>query len=393
MSSVLPVSSLPPTHRALRQDVYARPPTIQHIPTPQATPGSAVLRVEVAGVISYLRDVYNGVRKYPYPVPLTIGTSAIARVVALGPDATSLKPGDLCLLDITIRGRDDIDRSASATFLSAIHEGFSEGSKKLMHGEWRDGCYAEYVKWPLENCFVLNEKKLLGPKEEGGLGYAVEDLMFMSRLMVPYGGLGPSCIDLKPGETVLLSPATGGFGRGAVQLCLEMGAGKVICMGRNQKMLQDLKQAAGPDKGGRVVCLPLTGDFDTDLKAIQSVGEPVDVYFDISPPAAKDSGHLKAGIFAMRNGGRACLMGGIQGDVALPHSRIMHSDLTIKGKWMYEKTDVKRMVQMVESGVVKLNTPFPLGWKVARKYKLEEWEKAFDEAANADREVDVLIEP
>ena len=57
---------------------------------------------------------------------------------------------------------------------------------------------------------------------------------------------------------------------------------------------------------------------------------------------------------ALRKGGRCVLMGGIMGDVALPHSRIMHWGIMIKGKWMFEAVDVRRMINLVETGVVSL---------------------------------------
>jgi hypothetical protein len=33
---------------------------------------------------------------------------------------------------------------------------------------------------------------------------------------------------------------------------------------------------------------------------------------------------MKSAIMALRHGGRVSLMGGIHGDVAIPHSRVMH---------------------------------------------------------------------
>lgn len=58
-----------------------------------------------------------------------------------------------------------------------------------MRGEWRDSTYAEYAKVPLENCTALDEKRLLGPVEDGGLGYSEEALAYISSLLVPFGGL------------------------------------------------------------------------------------------------------------------------------------------------------------------------------------------------------------
>lgn len=92
-----------------------------------------MVQVLTAGVISYIRDIYNGKRNYPFPTPLVAGTSAIGRVVAVGPDAVKLKPGDLVFVDCTIRARDSDD-----IFLAAISQGFGEGSAKLMRDVWRD---------------------------------------------------------------------------------------------------------------------------------------------------------------------------------------------------------------------------------------------------------------
>lgn len=91
-----------------------------------------------------------------------------------------------------------------------------------MRGEWRDWTYAEYAKVPLENCFPLDEERLLGPIEEGGLGYRVENLTQIPRLLVPNGGLKD--INLQAGETIIIAPATGMFGGRAVDVALAMGA-------------------------------------------------------------------------------------------------------------------------------------------------------------------------
>lgn len=37
------------------------------------------------------------------------------------------------------------------------------------------------------------------------------------------------------------------------------------------------------------------------------------------------------------HGGKVSLMGGIRDDVPIPHSVVMHSDLTLKGKWIFER--------------------------------------------------------
>lgn len=150
-------------------------------------------------------------------------------MAALGSDATSLREGQLVYVDCVIRGRDD----PSSLFLSAIHEGSSDGSRKLMRDLWRSGIFAEYARMPLENRIKLNEVRLC---EE--LGYSVTDLIYLSHLLVSYGGF--RSLGLEPGETVIISPATGGYGGAGVQVAVAMGA-RVIAIGRREVELERLK--------------------------------------------------------------------------------------------------------------------------------------------------------
>jgi threonine dehydrogenase-like Zn-dependent dehydrogenase len=353
---------LPKTHRALVLTSTDKPPIVQTVPTPQPGPGSVILRILTANVISYMRDIYNGKRNYAYPIPLTIGTSAIGRVAAVGPDATSLKPGQLVLYDVTIRGRDD----PSNVFLLGVHQGFSTGSAKLMEGEWRDATYAEYCKAPLENCHVLHEERLCGKVENGGLGYSIEDLAVISRLLVPYGGLRD--IGLKAGETIIVAPATGPFGGAAVSDALAMGA-RVIAMGRN---VDALKRLSGLSE--RVKTVQITGDEKGQTEELKKYG-PVNAFFDISPPEAANTTHIKSAIMALKSGGRVSLMGGIRGDIAIPYFTVVHKDLLLKGRWTYPREAVGELIKMVEVGVLRIGDG--VGFRTIGKFGLEQWDAAF----------------
>jgi threonine dehydrogenase-like Zn-dependent dehydrogenase len=356
-------TQLPVTHKALVLHKTGEPLIIEEIPTPVAGPGSVVVRVLAASIVSYIRDVYGGSRGYSYPTPLVTGSSAVGRIVASGPDASSLKPGDLVFVNSFILARDD----PANCFLWGIHSGPSEGSQKLMAGEWRDASWAEYAKAPLENCAKLDEEKLLGQMK-----YSLEQLTYIGTALVPYGGLKD--VDLRPGETVVICPATGQFGGAAVHVALAMGAGKVIAMGRNAGKLGEVKKLSD-----RVEVVPLTGDVTHDAAEIQKLGE-VDVFYDISPPEAGNAPHLKSALMALRTGGRVSLMGGVQQDVPFPHALIMFKNITLKGKFMYNREDITAVIKMVQSGLLKLDASN--GIKVAGTYGLEDWDEAFTAAAN-----------
>ena len=367
---------LPPYQRALVQREYAKPLQVETILTPRPSPGSAIIQVIVTNVLSYMGDIYNGKRKYPYPTPIVPGISAVGRVAAVGPDSVSLEEKQLVLIDAMIRGRDD----PSAIFLFGLHEGGSEQSQKLMRGEWRDSTYAEYVKVPLENCVPVSENILCRPRSDGGLGYAVEKLAFVTSLLVPYGGFRD--IGLAPGETVIISPATGAFGGAAVLLALAIGA-RVIAMGRNTEALTKLRAI-----NSKVKTVRITGNQDEEVAALRTFG-PADALLDISPPEASKSTHLQSAILSLRRGGRASLMAGYHEDVAIPYRTVMRKDIQLRGKWMYNREDAAMLVKLLESGILKLGDED--GVTIVGSYPFEEWQEAFRQAEKNARVGQVVL--
>ncbi|CAI7629943.1 unnamed protein product [Penicillium pancosmium] len=350
------MKSPPATCRALVLNAIGEPLLLETRPTPQPTSGSAVIKILAAAVLSYSRDIYNGTRKYELATPSVPGSGAIGRVAAIGPDAAKLQVGDLVFIDIYIRGRDDYSVGA----LSGINDGHSEASKRMMRGEWRDSTYAEYARLPLENCFSLNEKRLLGSPTEGGLGYTIDELLYVAVQLVPFGGL--RSIGLAVCDKVIISPATGAFGSAAVQVALAMGA-SVIAMGRNNEALENLKSKLSPDASeDRIQLIQITNDLQQEVEALAKLG-PADAFFDTSP----------------QHSGRICLMGGAMGDMAIPASPVVRRNLTIKGKWMYERDDILKLIQMVESGALKLGRE--AGCRIVGRFPMEKWKEAFDAAA------------
>ena len=190
-------ANLPKTMRALVLTSRSSPATVEVIPTPHPTLGSAIVRIHAVKIISYAREVFNGTRPYPFPTPLVPGSSAIGHIAATGPDTTKLKVGDLVFVDTLIRGRDD----SSVLYLAGVHEGFSQGSQKLMQDVFRDWTLAEYCRAPLENLARLDERRLTGDPRDGGLGFELERLCYIGTLLVPYGGLKD--IELQAGQTVI----------------------------------------------------------------------------------------------------------------------------------------------------------------------------------------------
>ncbi|PHH84441.1 hypothetical protein CDD83_1937 [Cordyceps sp. RAO-2017] len=352
--------TLPDQHRALVLESRESGFELKTLPTPQLDPGSAIVRIDAAGILPYHDKV---IRHYPFPTPLVGGFSAIGHVAAVGPDGVSLEPGQLVYVDCVVHARDDPD----ALFLSAILEGFTEGSKRLMRHVWRDGSYAEYMKVPLENCIPINEHRLC--KE---LGYSIPELVYMAYLLVPYGGLKD--IEIVPGETVVVCPATGGYSGAAVQVAVAMGA-RVIAMARNEEKLALLKEHVGrASPGAEIETALVTGDEGKDAAALRALGT-IDAVLDLTPSSAAASTHTKSAIRALRRGGRVSLMGATENIGA---GEIMPNNITLKGKMMYERADIVRFVKMLERGLFARGKSFV----DVKRFALDEWEQGLKAAAD-----------
>jgi alcohol dehydrogenase len=289
-------------------------------------------------------DIVSGARRYNIALPAVLGGGAVGRVAALGPDATRLKVGDWVLCDPTLRSRDDA-RTPDIALQGIIARG--PGGETLQR-RYRHGAFAEKMLAPLENLNPLGD---IAP-DEAPLWCAT------STALVPYGGL--LAIDFRPGEILAVSGATGNFGGAAVMLALAMGASAVIALGRNAEVLGGLERRFG----SRVRAVTFSGDAEVDSARIQAAAHgPVDAVLDILPPQA-DPSATRAAILAMREFGRAVLMGGQGHELAIPYNWLMRNSITIRGQWMYPRSANASLIAMARSGLLDLKAfeiaAFPL---------------------------------
>ncbi|EFA85268.1 isopropanol dehydrogenase [Heterostelium album PN500] len=362
------MESTPTTQKALVLHARDKPMSLEQVPIPRAKAGQAVVRVLAADIVPYMNEVLTGALPYPLSLPMTPGNTAIGRVHEVGPDSVLLKPGQLVLCDITIRGRDN----PHVTILFGIHGGGYPEAQKLMDGEWRNATYAEYTTLPLENLYRLNEDVLTNQFK-----YSISDLCLLPVYLVPFGGLSDG--EVKPGEVVIVAPATGRFGGGAVAVALAMGA-TVIAAGRNKSALELLEKIHGHT--GRLKTVVVTGDEAANAKAFKEASpNPLgaDVYIDFSPFASAGNTLLNSGVAALRPSGRAVIMGGVSGNITLPYLDIMFRSIRIQGRFMYDRKHIIQLIQMVESGLLKLGTH--VGVTTTKEYKLETINEALSEAS------------
>ncbi|KAJ6153607.1 hypothetical protein N7470_006566 [Penicillium chermesinum] len=265
---------------------FGQPLEIHTKPDPPIGTGEVLVEVVAAQIYHYTNEVLSGARKYLLPAPVTPGCGGIGRVIATGPDATTLQPGDWVFCDPT---RQPLQPGHRAAGWSAR----GPGGQKIQ-AYHRDGTFASRVRVPTENAIPIGEI------EDAEAGHWCA----LAALLIPYGGL--LAMEFRAGETLLVSGATGPLGGATVLLALAMGAREVIAVGRNEGKLAQLRERLGP----RVVPVKLSGDSEKDIAAMKAAAAGgIDAVLDFLPPAASAT-VARSAIMAVRPYGRVVLMGG-----------------------------------------------------------------------------------
>ncbi|KAK5079606.1 hypothetical protein LTR24_009111 [Lithohypha guttulata] len=228
---------------------------------------------------------------------VTPSSSCIARIKSVGPDATSLKGGQLVFVDFWNQSRDNTDDS--------ILQGYMGGNTTLEKA---------WSSVPLEHTWTLNEELLTSK-----LGYSYVDLAYLGTVCVPLAGLLD--IHVRPGDTVVVAPATGASGRFSTVQC--------------------------------------TGDVDKDAASILAVctnPKGADALIDFSPPQSAGSKHLVSCFSALRPHGKATLMGAVFSNVEVPYWLVMRNNIKIQGRYMFDRWHGEQAIKLIESGYLKLGS-------------------------------------
>jgi len=317
---------------------FGSPLAIEAAPDPALGTGEVVIDVAATRVLSYANEVFSGERKYLLELPVIPGPGGIGRVRAIGPDATHLAIGDWVYCDPTVRSRDD----ALAPDITLQAWSAREAGGLRLQRHFRHGSFAEQMMVPTENV------KRIGVIDEADAA----QWCALGTLLVPYGGFVAA--NLRPGETVLVSGATGNFGSSAVAVALAMGAACVVAPGRNETVLDDLKRRFGH----RLRTVKLCGNEDEDRERMkQAAPGGIDCVLDILPPSAPAIA-ARAAIMAVRPYGRVALMGGVgmlgSAGLELPYPWIMRNCITIHGVWMYPPEAAASLIALIRSELLPL---------------------------------------
>jgi alcohol dehydrogenase len=343
--------------------------SLQDIPVPEPRPGSVLIRMHAAALLSYLRKYVQGqLPAYTAPQkPFTIGTNGVGEIAAVGRDVWHLKPGQRVVMTPHLVAHENV--ADPGQILIALTSLSPAAESQL--ADWADGTLAEYALMPAAAVTPV----------EGLDHIPATQLAAATRFIVPYGGLLRG--RLAVGETLVVNGATGAFGTAAVLLGVALGASRVVAAGRRPDALATIARVGG----SRVATVVLRGDVQEDARALrEAAGGGAHLSFDMVGQA-RDPNATLAALHSLRRGGRLVLMGSMNTELPIPYTQLMFNNWEILGQFMYPADAYRRLLGLVRSALLDLALLRPL------EYSLPELPAAMDAAAAAGNFEYVVVKP
>lgn len=319
---------------------------IDNIPIPDVRPTDVLVEVKAAGVVPNLRNVVTSYPKwFPYlplpKFPAIFGLDSAGVVAAVGSQIRSgIEPGDRVYINpglscgscLACRRADPINCPAY-TFQGYF--GFGQGSEQVFE-DYPYGGFGQFLTAPAANLVKLPES--ISFEQAARFGY----------LGTAYAALEKA--QFAPGQSVLIDGATGTLGLCAVVLALAMGASKIFGTGRNEELLERIRNLDPT----RVIPLTLGGLPIADSVMAATGAYGVDVLIESLGANAPPSTVLDS-FEALRRGGIGVNIGGVADPVALDPFRLMCLQKSFVGSLWFTAAQGEDMVALADAGLLDLS--------------------------------------
>ena len=293
--------------------------TIEEVPTPRVGPGEVLVRVAACGIcrtdLEYLKEI-----KTPKEPPIILGHEPSGVIEEVGEEVNLFRKGDRVVISCILPcGRCPACRSG--------HQNLCPSAEVI--GATRDGAFAQFVAVPQDAVYPLPDELPLA--ECAILGDAIA---------TPYHAL-VDIARVKPGDVVAIFGASGGLGLAATEIASSLGA-TVIGIGRQAWKLEKAKEFGASE----VISTLEVPRVEKEINRITSGGA------DISLDASGIPSLIEAACKSTKPGGKVVVMGFSFNKIEIAINRLMWLEHSIHGSKNYHPDDLKRIVQMVQKGML-----------------------------------------
>jgi len=338
------------TMLAARLHGPGEPFQVEQVPVPEPRHGEVLVRVAAAGLIPNMKAVVSGKHWYRLPpLPAVYGLDAAGTVERLGPGVVGVATGERVYVNPVLgcgacpgclRGKPMQCQSF------ALRGYFSTGpAGDVLQGAYPNGAFAQFITAPAHSLVRLPATVTFAQAARFGyLGTAYHALRDV--------GAGP-------GGSVVVNGVTGTLGVACTLLALAMGAAKVVGTGRNAAVMAEVERLAPR----RVVTTDVRRpDLAAWIKA-QTGGFGAEAMVDCQGRGA-GIGQVEAALKGLAKGGKATVIGAVEGAAALDYSWLLGNCVSVSGSNWFTTAEGQGMADMAGCGALDLSAwetrAFPL---------------------------------
>src|SRR5262249_11944488 len=302
--------------RAVRLVQVGKPLEQADIPIPEIGSQDVLIRIAAAGICHSDVHYRAGISKID-DLPLTLGHEIAGRVKEVGSDVTNVSAGDRVCVHYLVH-------CGTCEFCLRGLEQFCRSGQMI--GKHRDGGYAEFIKVPGRNAFVLPDQI---PLEIGAI--------MMCSSATAFHALNKA--RLKPGESVAIF-GFGGLGFSALQLARAFDCDQIYVVEINQAKLASAKLLGA---------IPIDETKGNPVEQISDAtnGKGVDVSLELIGSAKT----MQQAVQCLRARGRAALVGLTAESVSIfPYTELINKEAEIIGVSDHLTAELPTLIEFARSG-------------------------------------------
>lgn len=296
------------------------PLRLENVPEPELEAGEILVKVAACGLChTDLHYIDHGTPTVKKP-PLILGHEATGTVAQLGPEVSNVREGERVLLPAIL----------TCGYCAACRAGRENICQHMrMFGNDVDGAYAEYVKAPAKDVFIL----------PAGIPL-IEGCIIADAVTTPYHAV-KNRAEVRPGDSVVVF-GCGGVGLNVVQFA-NLAGGRVIAVD-----ISDEKLAWARQLGASETLNPRQGEVARAVRKMTGGGA------DIAIEAIGNPLTIQEAFGTLHPGGRLVVVGYSDAEVTLSAGRIMYREMEIRGSLGCRPVDYPRVLEMVSAGRVQV---------------------------------------
>ena len=291
----------------------------EDVPIPEIGAHDVLIRVAAAGICHSDAHYRAGISNFDN-LPLTLGHEVAGHVEEVGGNVRNVALGDRVCVHYLVH-------CGSCEFCVRGLEQFCREGQMI--GRHRDGGYAEFIKVPAQNAFVLPNQ----------IPFEVGAVMMCSSATALHA-LNKARI--KPGESVAIF-GFGGLGFSALQLARARGCGDVYVVEINSSKL------AAAEKMGAIALDASVADSVEQIKQA-TAGKGVDVSLELIGSAKT----MREAVLCLAPLGRAALVGLTAESMSIfPYSELINREAEIIGVSDHLASELPTLLDFARSGKLR----------------------------------------